>query len=247
MHDHSAQPDPLHATRTLAKLTHPALAALLALANAGPAQAARPLNTDDARIVDPGACQLESWARSNRDSTELWALPGCNFSGNLELTLGGARLHDAGGSHTMSLVLQGKTVIKPLTTNSWGWAAALGGANDPGTGSRDVYVYLPVSLSLMDDRAFLHLNLGAKREGVEHRKQLTWGLAAEHQISDRVGLIGETFAQDKGRPFAQLGMRYWVIRDQVQIDTTAGNRLSSGAGERWFSIGLRLLSPPFLP
>ncbi len=43
-----------------------------------PAHAARPMYTDDARIVDPKSCQVESWIRFNRDSTEYWALPACN-------------------------------------------------------------------------------------------------------------------------------------------------------------------------
>ncbi|MCL2645023.1 MAG: hypothetical protein FWD51_06155, partial [Betaproteobacteria bacterium] len=53
--------------------------------------AARPFFTDDARIVDHKACQIESGILSGRDSTEYRVLPACNFTGNLELTLGGAR------------------------------------------------------------------------------------------------------------------------------------------------------------
>jgi len=37
------------------------------------------------------------------------------------------------------------------------------------------------------------------------------------------------------------------VPDHVQIDTTYGNRFGSGSEERWISIGLRLLSVPFLP
>jgi len=37
------------------------------------------------------------------------------------------------------------------------------------------------------------------------------------------------------------------VPDRVQLDATYGNRNGGGTGERWFSIGLRLLSVPFLP
>ena len=47
------------------------------------AHAARPLITDDARTVDAYACQVESWVKNNRNSREYWALPACNFTGNL--------------------------------------------------------------------------------------------------------------------------------------------------------------------
>ncbi len=53
-----------------------------------PAKAARPFVTDDARLTTAGSCQLESWTRFYADSTEVWALPACNPTGNLELTLG---------------------------------------------------------------------------------------------------------------------------------------------------------------
>ena len=51
-----------------------------ALAMPFAAQAARPLVTDDARIVDPKACQLETWTRFNRGSTEHWVQPACIFT-----------------------------------------------------------------------------------------------------------------------------------------------------------------------
>ena len=53
------------------------------------AHAARPMLTDDARIVDPKACQLESWVRDSKHTTEYWALPACNVGENTEITIGG--------------------------------------------------------------------------------------------------------------------------------------------------------------
>ncbi len=208
------------------------------------AQAARPLLTDDARIVDPGACQLESWVRNGRDGHETWALPGCNFSGNLELTLGGALLRDADGARSNNLVLQAKTLFKPAAPDQWSWGAALGVVGDTASGTRDVYGYIPLTLPLINDRLFLHANLGAKREGQSQHKLLTWGLGLEHQLSSRFGLIGEAYAQDKGRPLMQLGTRVWLVPNRVQLDATLGRRLASGTEERWVSIGLRLLQAP---
>lgn len=84
----------------------------LALCSLAPtANAARPMVADDARIVDAKACQLESWVKKNRNSTEYWALPACNFTGNLELTMGGARTHDDTGTHTTDIVFQSKALF----------------------------------------------------------------------------------------------------------------------------------------
>lgn len=39
----------------------------------------------------------------------------------------------------------------------------------------------------------------------------------------------------------------WIVPNHVQLDATAGNRFGSRSDERWFSIGLRLLTPAFPP
>ena len=123
-------------------------------------QAARPMITDDARTVDAKSCQLETWVKFNRDSTEYWALPACNFTGNLELTLGGARGEDDGGIRTSDMVLQGKTVFKPLEANGWAWGLGFGSVRHPAINTRnnligDLYAYVPASFSFRDDRLVL--------------------------------------------------------------------------------------------
>lgn len=87
------------------------------LAN-GAAWAACPFVTDDARLTTAGSCQLESWTRLYPNSTELWALPACNPTGNLEITVGGgaAKLGEATG-WTDNYVLQAKTLFKTLEPN----------------------------------------------------------------------------------------------------------------------------------
>lgn len=50
--------------------------------------AARPLNTDDANVVDPKSCQDESWGKKSKLSIERWTVPGCNFFGDTEISVG---------------------------------------------------------------------------------------------------------------------------------------------------------------
>ena len=229
-----------------------ALAALAALLPWGAAQAARPMVTDDARIVDAKACQVESWARRNPDSTEYWAQPACNFTGNLELSLGAAKGKDDHGTRTTDVVLQAKTLFKPLEPDGWGWGLAVGNVRHPAihTSSNlvgDLYAYVPATFSLRSDRLLVHTNIGWLHEREARRHRMTWGLGTEAQWSASTWLIAEVFGQNQGKPFYQVGLRYWLVPDHVQVDTTYGNRAGSGTQERWFSIGLRLLSPAFLP
>ena len=91
------------------------------------ALAARPMQTDDARIVDAKACQLESWVRVDTQAGQLWALPGCNPTGNLELTFGGAVTRPQGGDAVLTdRVFQAKTIFRTLQTNDWAWGLAAG-------------------------------------------------------------------------------------------------------------------------
>jgi hypothetical protein len=219
-------------------------AALLAV---GTAHAARPMIVDDARTVDAKACQLESWVKKNPDSTETWALPACNFAGNLELTLGGAATRKAGNTQTTDVVMQGKTLFKTLEPNGWGIGLAAGTVRHLLADTRDGYAYVPTSFSFRDDAAVVHTNLGWLREGETRHNRLTWGVGTEARLAERTWLIAETFGQNQGKPFHQLGLRHWLVPDRVQLDATYGNRNGGGNGERWFSIGLRLLSVPFLP
>ncbi len=215
------------------------------------AQAARPMITDDARITDAKACQLESWVKNNRGSTEYWALPACNFTGNLELTLGGTRTRESGGAWTTDAVVQGKTLFKHLDPNGWGIGLVAGTVRhlqqQGDTGRNDWYAYVPASFSFRDDAFVMHTNLGWQREGETRRDGLTWGLGTETRLAENTWLIAETFGQNRGKPFYQFGLRHWLIPNRVQLDATYGNRNGSSSQERWFSIGLRLLSEQFLP
>lgn len=214
------------------------------------AYAARPMITDDARIVDAKSCQVESWTRINRGSREYWALPGCNFTGNLELTLGGARTQDATGGETSDVVMQAKTLFNTLEPNGWSSGVVVGNVRHPRQHSGfagDLYAYVPTSFSFRDDFFVLHTNVGVLREKSTMQTRLTWGVGSETALSANTWLIAETFQQTEGRPFFQAGVRHWIVPNRVQIDATYGNRFGSSSQERWFSIGLRLLSPSFLP
>lgn len=224
------------------------LCLLYCLALSPTAYAARPMITDDARIVDANSCQIETWLKANGGNEEYWALPSCNLTGNLELAAGGAVTHQGGSGKTSDLIFQGKTLFKTLEPNGWSWGLVAGMASHPDIRKKllgDVYAYVPATFSFRDDTVLLHANLGWLKDTLTNRSAAIWGLGGEIEVTPTTWLIGESYGEDQGRPYYQLGLRYWLVHNRVQIDATYGNR--SHGGEGWYSIGLRLLFPPFLP
>lgn len=215
---------------------------MIALAN--PALAARPMITDDARLTDAGACQVETWVHTHREQREFWALPACNPGGNFELTFGGALAYADGRKQSGAMLVQGKTLFKPLETNGWGIGLAAGYATQPGSEqSGSPYFYIPLSFSLADDQLVIHTNLGNLRESETQKNRLTWGVGGELQTTERLYVIAESYGQDQGNAFFQTGLRYWLMPGHIQVDTTYGSRFGQIHQERWFSIGLRLITP----
>lgn len=216
------------------------------------ASAASPMFVDDARILDAKACQLETWVRRNRESTETWALPACNFTGHFDLTFGGMRLREDGRNAFSENVIQVKTVFRPLEPDNWGIGLVAGSVRHlkrekangwPG----DPYLNVPLSLAFAGDAVAIHVNAGAAYDRAEKTTIGLWGVGAEIRLRDDLSFNPEIFRIERGRPSYQLGLRYTLVKDRVQLDATYGNRAVSDTAQRWFCIGLRFLTPPFLP
>ncbi len=209
--------------------------------------------TDDARIVDPKACQVESWVRTERHgANQFWAVPACTPVENFEITVGASVERSSGQERMADSLLQFKSMLRPLRTNDWGLALSLVRSVERGVepGARDATSHalnLPLSVSLRDDALVLHLNAGVRHDRLGRRHYATWGFGSELALRERLQLIAETYGESGQRPFVHGGLRYWLVPDRVQVDTTVGSRVQPGHGERWFTIGVRLLSPAFLP
>lgn len=220
--------------------------ALLLLA-ACPLQAfsARPFVTDDARLTTAESCQLETWMRVYPNSREVWALPACNPTGNLELTVGGGRAKNDGEKPTADQVFQLKTLFRPLESNGWGWGMAVGTIRhpeiNPGPNQLgNTYVYAPFSMSMADDRIVAHVNVGMLKDRESKQKRTTWGMGGEFKLTPRFLAIAETFGDDRNKPYWQVGGRYAIVPDKVQVDATLGQQFSGNRTGRWISFGLRL-------
>lgn len=206
------------------------------------ARAGRPMIVDDAGIVGANSCQLESWVYNGSNGTEYWAVPACNFSGNLEIALGGAHIDGTGQRGTVA-VLQGKTLFKPLDSNGWGAGLVFGTQTVLGnSGLGDVFATVPVSFSFHNNRIVTHTNAGFVRVKSSGRTLGTWGAGVEVVMDERSTFTAETFGQQGGKPLVQFGVKYWLTPDRLQLDATYGNRVGNGSKDRFMTIGLVLFT-----
>jgi hypothetical protein len=221
-------------------------ATLLWLALATPAaEAARPFVTDDARVVDKGGCQVETFYKQQQrfHESEAWLLPACNPWG-VELTLGGFRVDSRLSGESRTVVLQGKTLLKPLETNGSGFALTLGALRTSPPDARDFtspYLNAIGSFSLANDRVVLHTNVGAVHDKGANLTRGTWGAGAEILLSaPRWYGIVESYGQRGEKPTLHTGLRIWLAPNRLQMDATVGAQ--NGSPERrFFSVGLRAL------
>jgi hypothetical protein len=192
------------------------LAALVSAAAAGAAHAGRPLVTDDARLLDPGQCHVESYYKESRGQggSEFWFLPACHAFG-AELAAGGRRLEGR-----REAIVQAKIVPRPLAPGGAGYGFSVGAVGG------DAYVNGIASLALAGERAALHANLGALQSVGG-----TWGLGLEALLSRQWLAIAELYGTRGEKPVRHAGVR-WNFSERLQLDATRG--------DGFYTLGLRL-------
>ena len=222
--------------------------ALIALLLAAPAaQAARPFVTDDARVVDPGGCQIETFYKRQREfrERELWLLPACNPWGTVELSLGAVYVDSTQPGDSRAVLAQGKVLLKALESGGSGYALTLGvGRVQPFQAQPATNPYFNGigSFSLFGDRIVVHSNLGAVRDRQSDLTRGTWGLGAELLLlAPRVYGILEQYGQRKDKPTLHTGLRIWIVPNRMQFDATVGQQHAAPLDRRFSTIGLRLL------
>jgi predicted RNA binding protein YcfA (HicA-like mRNA interferase family) len=198
--------------------------------------AGRPMSVDDASLVSPSSCQLETWYQKQADENQFWFVPACNVGKNLEMTVGLGSI-DEHISRSHQLSVQAKTQIKALQPNHWGVGFSLGSeVNLKHPDDQSWNINVPMSMSFFDDDLLFHANLGWKRDELEQLNSTTWGLATEKRIVEPLTLTAEFYGDDRTSPFYQLGLKYKIFKDYIQFDMSYADQLSSKSAAL-YSVG----------
>jgi len=207
--------------------------ALSAATLAGAAQANRPLNTDTADTITAHRCQFEPYTLLNRSSgspaEHVTVLQlNCGVSDNTQLGLAVSRT-SSGDEVSQQVNAGGKTNLIAIKEGQTGVAVAYGltAAKPAGAGwSADAaFVYLIATRQLASN-LLGHVNLGTTHSRLDRHDSTTWAAAFEWTVTPGVVLSGETYGDDRARPWVGTGL-WWGVRDNFSVNMSLGTQTSN--------------------
>jgi len=221
------------------------LATLAALTLCGAAQAARPLATEDADVLDRGQCEAEGVIAqskpSGQPSTRGWtALGTCGVGANTQLILAynRSRTDDASLS---GLLFGGKTALMQRegeglgVTLAWGLVSAKA---ESGSMEHELTYLNAVASRDLAPGWTGHANLGWVRSESASSSSTTWNVAIEHALGNGVDLTGELYGDDRTKPWIGVGAR-WAVSDKLSLNAGFATQSESPRVNAW-SIGFKL-------
>lgn len=220
------------------------LAALLAGA-ATAAHAGRPLATEDADVLDPGACELEGFVARERASGTSAANGstlqfGCGLGWHSQAALAHTRVR-SDGETASAWALLGKTAIVPRADATPGLTLAWGLVAEriPGAATKHEATFLAAVATREWDGGWLaHANLGWWRSESASASTTTWNLALEKPVGAGVDVMGEFYGNDRTRAWLGLGLR-WAAAERLSLNASYAVQDSAPRTRLW-TVGFKV-------
>ena len=219
----------------------PALFTLLA----STAHAGRPFVTEDAGLLDRGACEWESTlAHATERAAQAgnaWSNQvGCGVGGRTQMALGTTHARSAGvGSNDLTLggkvglVDGGDAHASVALAGGSTWVRAPGAAQRWDNAAATLVVSVPLHA-----RWTGHANLGVLHLRDDRDTLGTWALALEHALKEQLAVGVETFGPGRGKPWIGAGVR-WQVAPAVTLYASVA-RQAGTARARTVTAGLKL-------
>jgi hypothetical protein len=225
-------------------------AAALCLAAALPAWAGRPLQTEDAGVLERGACELEAFgSRESAPGTTARghaAQTGCGVGAATQLALGAAHAR-VDGERARSLELGGKTRLWQGHAVAAGEAPAITLAYALSWISPDEHGWRrgASALQLVHSRMLtadwaLHANVGHVHNAFTRRRATTWALAVEAAATATITPMAEVFGDDRDAPWWNVGVRVHTVADRLFVDASFGRQMATGR-PRLTTLGVKVV------
>jgi hypothetical protein len=204
------------------------------------AHAGRPLTTDDASANTQAVCQIETWSDYASDAHSTHLAPTCGLIDGLELGLEFIRVSPSNDQ------AQGRAIgLKwaPEWATWEGWRFGLKGASSAGKAPNEpdwhqaATSFSGLASLPLNSQWTLHLNLGRERDRQEQRSTNTYGTALAWAPSERWLIFGELIGHRNAPATQAVGLRYWLLPEQLGIDATSA-RTNATEGSRTWGVGI---------
>lgn len=204
------------------------------------AQAGRPLTTDDAGANNQAVCQIEAWQDRASDAHSTHFAPACGLMDGLELGLEFIRVHP-GDEQTQGRAIGFKWAPEWASWQGWRFGLKAGTSAGKAPDESDWHqasnsVSALASLPL-NSAWTLHVNLGREFDRQEHTGSNTYAAALAWTPSDRWVLFGELVGHHNTPATQAIGVRYWLLPEQLGLDLTS-SRSNATPDSRAWGIGL---------
>ncbi len=235
-------PSPPASLRTV--LRRSLAAALLCCAAA--AHAERPLQTEDAGVLDRGECQGQSAVAQLKDDGARvrngYVQLGCGVLQGTQVQLAIGRT-TGDGARSDDVVLNGKTALIPLTDERPGLAIAYSavGARPRAPEQQGLRLVLGAVKAVYSapfaSNWVAHANLGWARDTEARSDSTLWNLALERTAIGPFDLLGEVFGTDHDAAWLNVGARWWVMPKTLWLDASYGVQ-TRGSRPRLATVGV---------
>jgi hypothetical protein len=205
----------------------------LALAACG-AEAGRPLQSEDAPVIDASACEIEGaysdWRAGGDNSPQTYVQFGCGVGAQTELAVQLLKPREVGLAGKTRLLAAPWPHGEAALSLAWGLSQR---RVDAGWRRSTTVINLAASLPVARDWV-THLMVGHQRDVLERRRSTNWALAVEHNgLGDegRWQPMAEVFGDDHGRPWLNAALRFAVWPERAFVDASLGRRLGGGRAQ----------------
>jgi hypothetical protein len=222
-----------------------AVAAVVLLVLFDPAQAGRPLFTEDADVLEPGACEWEGFTERLRESgaDSVRALItqgscGVGWRSQFGVAYGAAR---SAGESEYAWALGGKTALRRREGGEIGVSLAWGlaFADTPAASARFVVgTLLMVATAELAPALSGHANLGWLHRHGEGSNALSWNLALQRGLGDALELVVEVYGNTRQAPWLGVGAR-WNATESLSLNAGVAAQRETTRPWQW-SLGFKL-------
>lgn len=208
-----------------------------------PAQAGRPMSTEDAAVDAPLTCHVEAWVDTPAGSHRTHLSPACGVGAGLELS-GDADYGTPDSAQSPSRSLAVKYAPEWAAFGDWRFGAKAGTVSTKAPGDHSYHQastqVLAVASYKISSEYAVHVNMGRARDKITQVGSTPYavGLAWTPSELPRWMMFYELTGTTQTAATKSMGVRYWAVPDEIGLDVTQSSTNAAHYDSRVWGVGI---------